>query len=73
LDPNKFIQAQDNDLCIRKVCTFKAKNTYPTEEEINHLTPEAKTLLRQWKKLEIGTDRVLRRKQGPVMQLVLPH
>ena len=73
LDPNEFIRAQDSDLCIGKVRTLKAKNTYPTEEEINSLTPEAKTLLREWKRLEIGTDGILRRKRGQVMQLVLPH
>jgi transposase InsO family protein len=73
LDPNEFIRAQDSDLCIGKIRTLKAKNTYPTEEEINRLTPEAKTLLREWKRLEIGTDGILRRKRGPVMQLVLPH
>ncbi|CAB3995510.1 Retrovirus-related Pol poly from transposon 412 [Paramuricea clavata] len=73
LDPNEFIRAQDSDLCIGKIRTLKAKNTYPTEEEINRLTPEAKTLLREWKRLEIGTDGMLRRKRGPVMQLVLPY
>jgi hypothetical protein len=73
LAPNEFIRAQDSDLCIGKIRTLKAKNTYPTEEEINRLTPEAKTLLREWKRLEIGTDGILWRKRGPVMQLVVPH
>ena len=42
LDPNEFIRAQDSDLRIGKVHTLEAKNTYPTEEQINRLTPEAK-------------------------------
>jgi hypothetical protein len=59
---------------IRKYARqVKGKEHIPNREEINHLTPEAKTLLREWKRLEIGTDGILRRKRGPLMQLVLPH
>ncbi|CAB4033266.1 Hypothetical predicted protein [Paramuricea clavata] len=37
LDPNEFMRAQDSDLCIGKIRTLKAKNTYPTEEEIDRV------------------------------------
>ena len=64
LDAEGLERGQDNDLAIGKIRTFKAKNNYPTLEEQSHLTPEAKALLREWKRLKIGTDGILRRKRG---------
>ena len=73
LDFKELVRAQDNDPAIGKTRMFVATNKFPTKEEQSRLTPEAKTLLREWKRLEIGTDGILRRKRGPVMQLMLPH
>ena len=73
LDFKELVRAQDNDPAIGKIRMFVATNKFPTKEEQSRLTPEAKTLLREWKRLEIGTDGILRRKRGPVMQLMLPH
>ena len=73
LDPEEIARAQENDPCIGTICTLKTKKEYPAEEEIRRLTPEAKALLREWKRLELGTDGVLNRRRGPEMQLVLPQ
>jgi hypothetical protein len=73
LDPEEIVRAQENDPCIGRIRTLKTKKEYPTEEEIRRLTPEAKALLREWKRLELGTDEVLKRRRGPETQLVLPQ
>jgi hypothetical protein len=73
LDPEEIVRAQENDPCIGRIRTLKTKKEYPTEEEIRRLTPEAKALLREWKRLELGTDGVLKRRRGPETQLVLPQ
>ena len=72
LDPEEVVHAQVHDPSIGKIRMFKEKNKYPTEEQIRCFTPEVKALLREWKRLEIGTDRVLRRRRGVDTQLVLP-
>ena len=45
---------------LTRTILFEAKNNYPTQEEQSRPTPEAKALLREWKRFEIGTDGILR-------------
>ena len=67
-------------LCLRKkedpsigrVRQFKLRNCYPKGEELRRETPNTKPLLREWNKLQIGNDGILRRQRGSAMQLVLP-
>ena len=49
LDFKELVRAQDNDPAIGKIRMFEATNKFPTKEEQSRLTPEAKTLLGEWK------------------------
>jgi hypothetical protein len=68
-----ILKAQKEDLSIGKVRSFKLEGRRPSIQDARNELPNTKTLLRQWHKLKIGKDGLLRRESGPYTQLVLPR
>jgi hypothetical protein len=67
-----ILQAQKQDQTIGRVLAFKLEGRRPSHEDCKRELPGRKSLLRQWHKLKIGKDGLLRRESGPNKQLVLP-
>ena len=72
LDSSDIVLAQKEDPSIGRVRELKLRNHYPKGDEIRREASNTKALLREWKKLRIGDDGILRRQRGPTTQLVLP-
>ena len=68
-----ILRAQKEDLSVGKVRSFKLEGRRPSIQDAKNELPNTKTLLRQWHKLKIGKDGLLRRESGPYTQLVLPR
>ena len=64
--------AQQTDSSISQVLRYKNLGKYPTKEERNGETPGVKILMKEWNRLHVGKDGVLRCQSGPYTQLVLP-
>lgn len=67
-----ILQAQKQDHVIGRVLAFKLDGRRPSIQDTKRELPGTKTLLRQWHKLRVGKDGLLRRESGPFKQLVLP-
>ena len=66
-------QDQRSDPDIGRVIAYKLTGRQPTKDERRDENPNTKALMREWKKLVLGEDHILRRKRGETLQLVLPY
>ena len=71
-EPQVILAAQKQDPSIGRVLACKLNGRKPAVREIAKELPYTRKLLREWPKLEIGRDGLLRRKSGQNLQLVLP-
>ena len=70
-------KAQDEDSAIGPVKEMVRQNRRPVIKDLKRYAPDSKILLREWSKLSIASDGLLRRvisqpKEGIIRQLVLP-
>ena len=65
-----ILQAQKQDQTIGRVLAFKLEGQRPSFQDTKRELPGVKALLRQWHKLKIDKDGLLRRESGPFKQLV---
>ena len=65
-------QAQEKDPAISHVLHALNMGKQPPKQERRHLPKDAQRILREWKKLRLGDDGILRRKTATYSQLVLP-
>ena len=72
IEPQVILAAQKQDPIIGRVLACKLNGRKPAIREIAKELPYTRKLLREWPKLEIGHDGLLRRKSGQNLQLVLP-
>ena len=72
IESRSILQAQKHDQAIGRVHYLKSKGERPSIQDTKKELPVTKALLRQWHKLKIGKDGLLRRESGPYSQLVLP-
>ena len=74
IEPQVILTAQKQDPSIGRVFAYKLLNgCKPAIHEISRELPHTRKLLREWTKLEIGSDGLLRRRSGHFSQLVLPQ
>lgn len=66
-------QAQLNDSNIGPVMQCKLRDSRPSGHELNTFSMPSKCLLREWERLHIDEDGILRRKTATKTQLVLPE
>ena len=64
--------AQNADTDINRVMKPKLSNAYLPPYERKKESHDVQLLLRDWKKLRIGTDGILYRLSGSIRQVVLP-
>ena len=64
--------AQNDDADINRIITFKLANTYLSPVERKQESSTVQQLLREWNKLQIGTDGILYRLSGMIRQVILP-
>ena len=64
--------AQNDDVDLNRVITLKLANAYLSPYGRKQESRTVQLLLREWKKLKIGTDGILYRLSGEVRQVVLP-
>lgn len=69
---DKIREAQQKDPVIGKVLDYKMKNERPSANALRRESPELRTLVREWSKLEIKQDGTLHRRSQSRCQLVLP-
>ena len=76
LDASKYHRIQLHvilaDRSIGKVVAYKIGGHQPAPHEIHKELPSVRKLLREWPKLKVGEDGLLRIKCGEYLQLVLP-
>ena len=66
------LTAQKEDADISPILQYKARGRWPKRHERAAETPGTKSIMHEWRRLEIGTDGVLRRVTKTKTQLVLP-
>ena len=69
--PKELYQAQREDPAFGKVIEQKQSGKQPTPQDKQRAPPDFRCLLREWKKLNVGEDGILRRRSGSNVQLVL--
>ena len=72
ITPKELYQAQRNDQAIGRVIQYKQSDRLPKLQDRMKQPPGVQSLLREWKKLDLSEDGILRRRSGPNLQLVLP-
>ncbi|MEW8546336.1 MAG: RNase H-like domain-containing protein, partial [Candidatus Thiodiazotropha sp.] len=77
IDSSILSKAQDDDSAIGPVKEMVRQNRRPAIKDLKRYAPDSKILLREWSKLSIDSDGLLRRvisqpKEGIIRQLVLP-
>ena len=72
ITPKELYQAQREDYAIGKVIEHKQSGKQPTLQDRQRAPPDLRSLLREWKKIDVGKDGILRRRSGSNVQLVLP-
>lgn len=72
ITPEELRRAQREDHTIGRVIQHKQSGNQPTWQIRQRAPPPARYLFREWKKLDIGEDGILRRRSGPNVQLILP-
>ena len=65
--------AQRQDRVIGRVLSYSKSGKRPTSTATSADLPATKQLLFEWKKLEVGSDNILRHISGPYKQIVLPR
>ena len=73
LTPKDLYEAQLRDSAINTVIHFKISGKPPTLKDKRIASPKVQSLLREWKKLTVGENGILRRRSGSTLQLVLPR
>ena len=73
ITPKELYQAQRKDPAIGKVIEYKQSGKQPTPQDRQRAPPDFRSLLREWKKLDVGEDGILRCRSGSNVQLVLPQ
>ena len=68
----RFCWHRKQDHVIGRVLAFMLGRRRPSIQDTRRELPGTKALLRQWHKLCVGRDGLLRRESGPFKQLVLP-
>ncbi|XP_035668285.1 uncharacterized protein K02A2.6-like [Branchiostoma floridae] len=72
LSKKEIGEAQRRDSAIRKVIELKEGGRNPTTRERQDNSIGTREYMREWKKLQIDDEGILRRRAGPVLQVVLP-
>lgn len=72
LSKTDLFQAQQEDVNIAKVLTYKQLNRRPSRRQVRREDPLTRSILREWTKLEIDNDGLLQRRVKSCLQLVLP-
>ena len=67
-----IVHAQEEDNVISSIRKFKLSGKKPSPIERKRLVPLAKGLLREWNKLFVDADNILRRTTNDTNQIVLP-
>ena len=75
LNMKSLLIAQERDLAISTVVQYKLSGHKPSyhQRHQNKETPATRALMREWNKLFIGKDRLLRLKSREFTQLILPR
>lgn len=73
IEPHVILASQKRDPSIGRVLAFKLDGRKPPTREICRELPFTRKLLREWPKLDVGKDGLLRRICGEHLQLVLPR
>ncbi|KAI8503655.1 retrotransposon-like protein 1 [Branchiostoma belcheri] len=72
LSKKEIGEAQRRDSAIRKVIELKEEGRIPTTRERQDNSFGTREYMREWKRLQIDDEGILRRRAGPVLQIVLP-
>ncbi|XP_019628674.1 PREDICTED: uncharacterized protein K02A2.6-like [Branchiostoma belcheri] len=72
LSKKEIGEAQRRDSAIRKVIELKEEGRNPTTRERQDNSFGTREYMREWKRLQIDDEGILRRRAGPVLQIVLP-
>ena len=72
IEPHVTLASQKRDPSIGRVLAYKLDGLKPPTREICRELPYTRKLLREWPKLDVGKDGLLRRRCGEHLQLVLP-
>ena len=73
IEPRVILASQKRDPSIGRVLAYKLDGRKPATHEICRQLPYTRKLLREWPKLDVGKDGLLRRRCGEHLQLVLPR
>ena len=73
ITPKELYQAQREDPAIGKVIEHKQNGKQPTLQDRQRAPPDLQSLLREWKKLDVGEDGILHCRSVSNVQLVLPQ
>ena len=72
LTPAQIRKAQEEDEQLSRVLWYKSQNKRPSRAEMKAEDPGVAILLKQWMKIQVDEDGVLRRTTGRGEQLVIP-
>ena len=72
LPKSEIMAAQEQDSVVGPILRAMKRGTPITSDERKELPPQSKSLMHEWKRIELGDDGILRRKAGRRLQLVLP-
>jgi len=72
VDTTELRQAQQTDISIAKTLEYKREGRRPTRRQLRREDPQTRSLLREWRKLKVGEDGILRRRNKSGLQLVVP-
>ena len=70
--PQKVKEVQHKDTVISRVIHYKFHGARPNGTQLKHDPHDVNTLVREWNKLEIDGQGILRRRTSSNLQLVLP-
>ena len=73
LTPKELYEAQRKDKVMSAVIRYKETGKPLAAQERRQASPAVQSLLREWSKLAVGEDGILRRRSGPNLQIVLPQ
>ncbi|KAI7789521.1 hypothetical protein IRJ41_008311 [Triplophysa rosa] len=72
LTPDQIRKAQEEDEILSRVLWYKSQSRRPSRAEVKAENPAVAILLKQWLKVHVGQDGVLRRRTSRREQLLLP-
>ena len=73
MSSSEILEGQQNDQAILETMTFMHNGRPPSNQERSNACPETKILLREWSKLKLDQDGILRRHLPSKTQLILPR